>query len=90
MPLAASASPAVRARLIHVTFGLLLSGMMSFIVSGIATLRALGFTVAAADPAQSIVTWLGAWAVSWAIAFPVVLVVAPIVRKIVARLYGSA
>lgn len=90
MPLAASASPTTRARLIHITFGLLLSGMMSFIVSGIATLRALGFTVAAAAPGEAVVTWLGAWAVSWSIAFPVVLVVAPLVRKIVARLYGAA
>ncbi len=90
MPLAASASPATRARLIHVTFGLLLSGMMSFIVSGIATARALGFAAIAATPADALTTWLGAWVVSWSIAFPVVLVVAPFVRKIVARLYGAS
>ncbi|KJV10926.1 hypothetical protein VZ95_01750 [Elstera litoralis] len=88
MPLAAS--PAIRARLINVTFGLLLSGMMSFIVSGIATLRALGFAVVFAAPGDFIGGWMGAWVISWAIAFPTVLVVAPLVRKIVARLFGSA
>lgn len=90
MPLAASASAATRSRLIHITFGLLLSGMMSFIVSGIATLRALGVQAVLADPAGFLGGWMGAWAISWAIAFPTVLVVAPVVRKIVARLYGGA
>ncbi len=41
-----------------VFFGFLLSGLMSLIVSGIATLRVLGLT--AAFPAQ----WLAAWAPS--------------------------
>lgn len=88
MPLAAS--PATRARLINITFGLLLSGMMSVIVSGIATVRALGLDVVLAAPGSFIGGWMAAWAISWAIAFPTVLVVAPLVRKIVARLYGSA
>ena len=89
MPLAASVSPATRTRLINTTFGLLLSGMMSFVVSGIATLRALGFTDVAAAPGAFVGTWMGSWSVSWAIAFPTVLVVAPFVRKIVTRMYGN-
>ncbi len=68
------------ARFAPVLFGLLLSGLMSLIVSGIATLRALGL------PADFVVRWLGAWAFAWAVAFPAVLVIAPIVRRIVARL----
>ncbi|MFY8105286.1 MAG: DUF2798 domain-containing protein [Elstera sp.] len=90
MAFAASASPATRARLAQVTFGLLLSGMMSCVVSGIATARALGLAETFADFGAFFGTWMGAWVVSWAIAFPTVLVVAPFVRKIVARLYGSA
>jgi Protein of unknown function (DUF2798) len=61
-------------------FGLFLSGFMSLIVSGIATLRAIGI------PADFLFKWLTAWAGAWAVAFPAVLVVAPLVRRLVARM----
>ena len=60
-------------------FGLLLSGMMSFIVSGLSTALSLGLS------ADFPLFWLRAWLPSWAIAFPAVLVVAPFVRRILAR-----
>ncbi len=66
------------ARVAPALFGLLLSGMMSLVVSGIATLRSSGF----ADGLLSL--WLSAWLLSWLIAFPVVLVVAPLARRLVA------
>jgi hypothetical protein len=72
--------PFVPKRHEHLIFGLLLSGMMSFIVSGISTILARGITPGL--PLQ----WLGAWVPSWAIAFPAVLVVAPFVRRILHRL----
>ncbi len=70
----------IPARFSPILFGLILSGLMSCVVSGIATWRALG--------ARSgfIAEWSGSWLVSWAIAFPTVLIVAPITRRIVARL----
>lgn len=50
---------------------------MSFVVSGIATLKAIG-------PADGFVpVWMSAWAVSWAVAFPTLLLVLPFVRKLV-------
>lgn len=58
-------------------FGLFLSCFMSSIVSGISTVRAVGFSDGV------LLTWLTSWMSSWAVAFPAVLVVAPIVRKIV-------
>ncbi len=65
-------------------FGLILSGLMSLLVSGISTYRAVslgeGF----------IGLWTGAWLTAWLIAFPVVLVVAPLARRAVARLVGEA
>jgi len=61
-------------------FGFFLSGFMSLIVSGIATLRAVPLD--GAFP----VLWLLSWLSSWAIAFPTVLVVAPMVRRLVGRL----
>jgi hypothetical protein len=70
----------IPARLAPVAFGLVLSGLMSFLVSGIATFRHAGL----ADGFASL--WLSAWLASWPVAFPVVLVVAPLARRIVQRL----
>ncbi|WP_179378191.1 DUF2798 domain-containing protein [Jannaschia marina] len=70
----------IPARFAPVLFGLILSGLMSLLVSGIATLRAAGFVDGFA------LLWVGAWLSSWAVAFPTVLVVAPIARRLVARL----
>ena len=64
--------PFLPKKLEPIAFGLLLSGMMSFIVSTISTYLAIG----------SLSGLLGAWISSWAIAFPAVLVVAPLVRRI--------
>ena len=73
----------ISARFAPVLFGLILSGMMSLIVSGLSTYRALGLTPDFAA------LWMGNWAMSWAIAFPTVLVVAPITRRIVGRLVAK-
>lgn len=70
----------IPARFAPILFGLILSGLMSSLVSGIATLRAVGLV-------QGLGTlWLGNWLSSWAVAFPAVLVVAPVTRRLVARL----
>lgn len=70
----------IPARYSHIAFGLVLSGMMSLLVSGISTLKAIG-------PVDGFVAiWLGNWVAGWAVAFPTVIVVAPIARKIVQRL----
>ena len=60
-------------------FGLLLSGLMSFFVSGIATFERRASSMASSG------FWMSAWLPSWAVAFPTVLIAAPIVRRIVAR-----
>ncbi len=58
-------------------FGFILSGLMSLLVSGISTYRAVGLD------AQFPGMWASAWLTAWLIAFPVVLVVAPLTRKAV-------
>ncbi len=58
-------------------FGLILSGTMSLLVSGIATFRATGLAANFAG------LWTSAWLTAWLIAFPVVLVVAPLARQAV-------
>lgn len=70
----------IPARFQHLAFALVLSGMMSSIVSGISTLRALGLAdgIAAA--------WMSNWLASWAVAFPAVTILAPVARRLVARL----
>lgn len=60
-------------------FGFVLSGLMSGVVSAIATLRNAGLV----DGVTGL--WLNAWLLSWLVAFPVVLVVAPTTRRLVAR-----
>ncbi|GIT91671.1 hypothetical protein JANAI62_21280 [Jannaschia pagri] len=69
----------IPARFAPVLFGFILSGLMSLIVSGIATLRAAGLI----DGLFGL--WMGNWLTSWAVAFPTVLVVAPVARRLVAR-----
>lgn len=61
-------------------FGLILSGLMSLLVSGISTYRAVGFGESYAG------LWVSAWLTAWLVAFPVVLVVAPVTRRAVALL----
>lgn len=64
-------------------FGLMLSGLMSLLVSGISTLRAVGLIEGFAG------LWAGAWLAAWVVAFPVVLVVAPLARRAVAMLVDN-
>lgn len=61
-------------------FGLILSGLMSLVVSGVSTLRAVGLIDG------FVPLWLRGWLTAWAIAFPIALVVAPLTRRLVARL----
>jgi len=63
-----------------VLFGLILSGLMSLLVSGISTLRAVGV------PPGFVGLWLSAWLTAWLIAFPSVLFVAPLARRAVDRM----
>lgn len=63
-----------------IAFGLLLSGFMSLLVSGVTTFLTVGVAP------TFVSTWLTSWLPSWAIAFPSVLVVAPLVRRILKRL----
>lgn len=67
-------------RFAPILFGFILSGLMSLLVSGIATWRATGL------PPDFTTLWMGAWINSWIVAFPAVLVVAPITRRLVGML----
>ncbi|WP_371155536.1 DUF2798 domain-containing protein [Jannaschia sp. 2305UL9-9] len=68
------------ARFAPILFGLILSGLMSAIVSAIATFRTLGLS----DGVGAI--WAVSWISSWIVAFPTVLLVGPLTRRVVAKL----
>jgi len=61
-------------------FSLVLSGVMSLLVSGIATFRTLP------QGQDFLGAWTGAWLSGWLFAFPAVMVAAPLARKAVALL----
>jgi hypothetical protein len=71
------------ARFAPALFGFILSGLMSFVVSGVATARNAGLV----DGVFGL--WINAWLLSWLIAFPVVLVIAPITRRLVGMIVKS-
>lgn len=66
-----------------ILFGLILSGLMSLLVSGIATFRAVGLAPNLAG------LWASSWLTAWCFAFPAVLLVAPIAHKAVGRLVAK-
>lgn len=57
-------------------FLLILSGLMSFIVSGISTFKAVGLNH------YFVSLWLSAWIIAWILAFPSVLICAPLAQKL--------
>ena len=66
-----------------VLFGAILSGLMSLLVSGISTFRAVG-------PASGFLPlWVSAWLTAWLVAFPAVVLVAPLARKLVQGLIAK-
>lgn len=70
----------IPARYAPLLFAFILSGVMSLLVSGVATLRALGLV-------EGIIgLWITAWLPSWSVAFPTAFIVAPIARRLVARM----
>ena len=74
----------IPARYANLVTALIISLMMTCIVSGISTLRSIGFAP------NFFAVWPVAWAMSWAVAFPVFLVIGPLVRRIVAALVDGA
>lgn len=65
-------------------FSLILSGMMSFLVSGIATFRAAGLV----DGFFGL--WSSAWVAAWLVAFPAVMLVAPFTQRVVRSLVAES
>lgn len=61
----------------RVVMPFILSVLMTFVVSGIATLRSRSLAPGFFD------TWMTAWGLSWLVAFPTLLLVLPTVRRLV-------
>ena len=54
--------------------------MMTFVVSGVSTVKAIGM------PPDFVGKWMSAWAWSYVIAFPTLLAVLPMVKRVVAAI----
>ena len=52
---------------------------MTFLVSGVATYRVLGWDV------RMVKDWMGSWMISWAVAAPTMYFVMPLVRRTLDR-----
>ncbi len=61
-------------------FSFVLSGLMSLLISGLATWRAVGL-----GP-DFLSDWGSTWVLAWLVAFPSVMVAAPLARRVVDRL----
>ena len=70
----------ISARYANALFALIMSGLMSCVVTGIATLKAIGFS------ASTLGDWMASWAFCWPIAFTVILTLGPFVKRLIARL----
>jgi hypothetical protein len=68
------------ARYARAVFSLIMSGLMSCIVTGIATVKAIGFGPGTFGD------WMASWAFCWPIAFSVILLLGPTVQGLVNRL----
>ncbi|CAD0184371.1 hypothetical protein RUESEDTHA_01250 [Ruegeria sp. THAF57] len=68
------------ARYARALFSLIMSGLMSCIVTGIATVKAIGLGPNTAGD------WMASWAFCWPIAFSVILILGPTVQRLVNRL----
>ena len=53
--------------------------IMTFLVSGVATYRALGLIDGMVG------RWMSSWMISWAIAFPTMFFMMPLVRRLISR-----
>lgn len=59
-------------------FALIMSGIMSFLVTGVTTFKVAG-------PVDGVFgMWMAAWALAWSVAFPTLLVGRPFVMRFVA------
>lgn len=72
----------IPARYARAVFSLIMSGLMSLIVTGIATVKAIGF-----NPG-TVGDWMASWAFCWPIAFTVILLFGPSVQRMVNRMVG--
>ena len=73
----------IPARYNQIVFSLFLSGMMSFLVTGLATIRLLGFVEGFFGQ------WLPTWGFAWAVAFPTAVLAAPLARRFAALICRS-
>lgn len=63
----------------HFALPLALTFIMTFLISGVATIRAIGLV----DDMPS--RWMESWLASWILAFPIMLFLMPVMRRLLSR-----
>ena len=71
---------AIPRRYSPIVFAVLLTGIMTLVISGIATAINVGL------PSDFLARWVRAWLPNWAVACPVLLLVRPFVQRLTERL----
>jgi len=71
---------AIPRRYSPLVFAVLLTGIMTLVISGIATAINVGL------PSDFLARWVRAWLPNWAVACPVLLLVRPFVQRLTERL----
>jgi hypothetical protein len=64
-------------------FPFLLSGFMTFLITGISMTRVLGINALVNDPGNFLQIWMKAYVLAWLVAYPILLLVIPVVRRVV-------
>ncbi|WP_405054963.1 DUF2798 domain-containing protein [Vulcanimicrobium alpinum] len=76
------------ARFANALFAILLSGINTFVITGISIGWAFGLR-AATTPSVAMSAWFHAYLNAWPVAFCLVLLFAPLVRRLVAKLTST-
>ena len=73
----------IPARYLGIVMPLVSSFFISGIISGVFTIKIIGF-----QP-HTFSSWLSSWVLAWSIAFPSILIILPLVRRIVGFIVES-
>ena len=70
-------------RFVPFLFPFLLSGFMTFLITGISIVRVLGNNALVNNPGNFLQIWMKAYVSAWLVAYPILLLVIPVVRRVV-------
>lgn len=70
-------------RFVPFLFPFLLSGFMTFLITGISIVRVLETNALVNNPGHFLQVWMKAYVSAWLIAYPILLLIIPVVGRVV-------